>query len=122
MAYIVLEASVRTHWKFLAAGPAACWLWTCGLGYCQDGLTDGFIPKSALVYLGVERPEKLVPHLVRVRLWIELSDGSGWQMHDYLDHNKSAEKIRATMRRRGDGGVLGGRPKKTPTENLQGFD
>lgn len=122
MAYIVVEASVRTHRKFLAAGPAASWLWLCGLGYCQDGLTDGFIPKSAIEFLGVKGAAKLAPKLVAVGLWEE--DRDGWQMHDYLDHNKSAKEIRSVMRRRAEGGVLGGRPSKTSKvskENQQGL-
>lgn len=113
MAYIVVEASVRTHWKFLAAGPAASWLWLCGLGYCQDGLTDGFIPKSAIEFLGVKRAAKLAPKLVAARLWDIVPPDTGWQMHDYLDHNKSAEAVRGLMRQRADWGKLGGRPKRT---------
>lgn len=123
MAYVLLETSVRTHPKFLAAGPEASWLWVCGLGYCQDGLTDGFIPDSAIEYLGVKRPRELARKLVSVRLW-EIAPG-GWQMHDYLDHNKAAEEVRQIRKRRGEGGKLGGRPKKEPSEpltgNLQGF-
>lgn len=122
MAYVMVEASVRTHPKFLAAGPEASWLWFCGLGYCQDGLTDGFIPESAIEYLGVKRARSLAKRLVSARLWEHVS--GGWQMHDYLDHNKSATEVRAIMRLRKEGGKKGGRPPKPPVdkhENLQGL-
>jgi hypothetical protein len=121
VAYIMVESSVRTHHKFLQAGPEASWLWLCGLGYCQEGLTDGFIPTDALRYLGVDKPKRLVGKLVESRLWDSVP--GGWQMHDYLAHNKSAEQVRATMRKRGAGGYLGGRPKsETLKVNLQGSD
>jgi hypothetical protein len=108
MAHIQVEASVRTHKKFLMAGPAASWLWLCGVGYSQDGLTDGFIPFEALPYLGVKAPKSLRAKLVEVGLWDEV-DG-GWQIHDYANHNRTAAEIKALKRRRGDGGFLGGRP------------
>lgn len=113
MAYVVLESSVRTHRKMLAAGPAACWLWVCGNGYCQEGLTDGHIPESALLFLGVPAVDApaLAEVLVRERLW-DRADG-GWQVHDYHAHNKSADEVRRIMRARQDGGKLGGRPPKT---------
>lgn len=107
---------MRTHDKFLTAGPAAAWLWLCGIGYCQDGLTDGFIPASAIDFLGVKRPLPLVQRLVEVRLW-DAVDG-GWRVHDYLEHNKSGDEVRTTMRKRREGGHLGGRPR-TSEETLE---
>lgn len=120
MAYIMIESSVRTHKKMLAAGPAASWLWCCGLGYCQDGLTDGHIPTSALDFLGVRSPQKLAEKLVKVGLWESARDG--WYVHDYTRHNKSAEQIREIMQKRMAGGALGGRPKKTLEVNHQGYE
>jgi hypothetical protein len=120
MAYIQVEASVRTHRKFLQAGPAASWLWLCGMGYCQDGLTDGFIPYEAIDYLGVtsSTARKLKCKLVEVGLWEEVK--GGWKVHDYLFHNRSAHEIRTTKDRRRAGGALGGRPQKeTSDETLE---
>lgn len=123
MAYMAIETAVRTHKKFLAAGPAASWLWICGLGYCQDGLTDGFIPEAALNFLGVVDAAPLVRQLVQVRLWEQVE--GGWRMHDYLEHNKPAEVVREIMRKRRAGGMLGGRPRKQLLEglpeNLEGY-
>ena len=45
MAWVRIESSVARHKKFQQAGPAASWLWLCGLLYCQEGLTDGVIPR-----------------------------------------------------------------------------
>lgn len=114
MAYMMVESSIRAHRKFLRAGPAASWLWLCGLGHCQDGLTDGFIAAEAIEFLGVKKPVPLAKTLVEVGLWEEVP--GGWRMHDYFDHNKPAEQVREIMRKRREGGKLGGRPPK----NLQG--
>lgn len=112
MAYIQVEASVRTHRKFLEAGPAASWLWLCGMGYCQDGLTDGFIPFQAIDFLGVKgtTARKLKCVLVSVGLWEDAP--GGWQVHDYLTHNKSQDAINITKGKRSRGGHSGGRPRK----------
>lgn len=108
----------------MKAGPAPSWLWLCGLAYCQEGLTDGFIPSEALNYLGVKNAKQLSSHLVKAQLW-EVVDG-GWQVHHYLEHNRSAVDVALLKRRRGDGGSLGGRPSKetlpeTLPVNLQGL-
>lgn len=108
MAWLKIESSVARHRKFVQAGPAAAWLWVCGLAYCQEGLTDGFIPREALAYLGVKNLRPLVSHLVAAGLWDEVDDG--WQVHDYLAHNKPASEIRRINSERRAGGKLGGRP------------
>ena len=122
MAYIQVEASVRTHKKFLEAGPAPSWLWLCSLAYCQEGLTDGFIPTDALPYLGVKNAKQLAERLEKAGLWDKVN--GGWQVHDYLEHNRSASEVADLKARRGGGGKLGGRPKKTSGEtfheNLEG--
>lgn len=117
MAWIRVESSVARNRKFVKAGPAASWLWLCGLAYCQEGLTDGFIPPEAIDYLGVPKAGRLVTALVLAGLW-DACDGGGWRVHDYLDHNRSASDVQDIRAKRGEGGKLGGRPKKNLHENL----
>jgi hypothetical protein len=107
MAWVRIEASVPRHWKFQQAGPAASWLWLCGNAYCQDGLTDGFIPVEALPFLGVKGPTPLVKRLLEARLW-EACEG-GWLVHDYLAHNKPASEIRRIQADRHAAAVNGGK-------------
>ena len=114
MAWIRVESSVARNQKFLKAGPAASWLWLCGLTYCQEGLTDGFIPVSALPLLGVtgtgkQSPSRLASLLVLACLWDARDDGSGWDVHDYLKHQKSAAEMRAFQHARSKAGANGGR-------------
>lgn len=110
MSWVKVESSVARNRKFVKAGPAASWLWLCGLAYCQEGLTDGFIPLEAIDFLGVKHAGRLAPYLVAAGLW-ELTDG-GWQVHDYLKHNKDAATVEQILQQRRDGGVKGGRPPK----------
>lgn len=110
-----IETSVARHRKFVVAGPAAAWLWVCGLSYAKEGLTDGFIPTEAIDYLGVKGARKLAVALVDAGLW-HATDG-GWSIHDYLQHNHSAEQVETIKQKRADGGKQGGRPKRD-SENL----
>ena len=98
MSWVRVDSSVPRNPKFLRAGASASWLWLCGLAYCQQGLTDGFIPIEALHTLGVlskEHPEKLAERLVQARLWNVSShpEPVGWWVHGYLNHNRSADQV-----------------------------
>lgn len=116
MPHVRVETSVPRHRKFVKAGPAPSWLWLCGNCYCQDSLTDGFIPEDALPYLGVKNAKQLAQHLVAAGLWDEVA--GGWQVHDYLDHNRSAAQIADLRASRANGGKEGGRPKQNLPQNL----
>jgi len=106
VAWIRVESSVARNKKFVRAGAAPSWLWLCGLGYCQEGLTDGFIPAEALPYLGVKNAAQLAQHLVKAGLW-DVVDG-GWNVHDYLEHNKPASAVREIVAERRKAGANGG--------------
>lgn len=96
MAWLRIDDTVPEHRKMLDAGPAACWLWVCGIAYCQRQLTDGFIPERAVAMLGVTgaaRAKKLAEVLVAAGLF-ELADG-GYRVHDYHDHNATKEEALA---------------------------
>jgi hypothetical protein len=93
VAYLKIDDNAPHHAKMLKAGPAACWLWVCGLSYCQRHSTDGFIPDAAIEWLGVGNPRRLASFLVSAGLW-HRADG-GWTVHDYLAWNESAEERKA---------------------------
>jgi hypothetical protein len=104
--YVKVECSVPENHKFLKAGPAPSWLWVCGLCYCQRGLTNGFIPDAAVDYFPVKNARRLAEHLVAAALWEKVE--SGWMVHDYLKHNKSAEQVRAGKDDKRHAGSIGG--------------
>lgn len=110
MSYAKVETTVRLHPKFLKAGPEASWLWACGLMYCQEALTDGFIADATLPFLGVPKPARLAAVLVDVCLWHR--EGDGWRIHDYLKHNNSADDIKRIQKERQEAGRRGGRNRR----------
>lgn len=99
MAWVRIEDTVTEHRKHLKAGPAACWLWVCGIAYSQRQLTDGFIPDEAVPLLGVAKGAKaLAEILVTVGLF-DRAEG-GYRVHDYHDYNRTreeAERTRVTL-------------------------
>ena len=86
------------HPKFVSLRLELVGLWAKGLGYCNAHLTDGFIHRSALpVLTGLPpaRAAKLAGELVTARLWDKAGDG--YQVHDFLDWNESAQDRRTRL-------------------------
>ena len=117
MPWARIDDRANSDAKLLALSDSAYRLWVAGLIFCNFNLTDGFIPSEALQYLGVKSAQHLVKHLVSAGLWDEVE--GGWEVHDYLNHNKSASEVRRTQAERAEGGNRGGRPK-TLEVNLKG--
>jgi hypothetical protein len=95
MAWMKIDDRVRTHPKIVAAGPAAAWFWFCGICYCREHLTDGFIPTGMLQSLapGVTNGRALAKKLVEVRLW-HIAEG-GYQVHDFTEWNQTRAEVEA---------------------------
>lgn len=92
--WVKIYGTLRGHRKTMVAGDRAMWLHVCGLLYSNEHLTDGFIAREVLpaVSPASKSPERLVPKLIDADLWHPV-DG-GWQIHDYLDAQRSADEIR----------------------------
>jgi hypothetical protein len=93
VAWLRIDDRVRTHPKIAQAGPSAAWLWFCGICYCREHLTDGFIPKAVLpgLALGLTQAEKHAKSLIAVNLW-HPTEG-GYLVHDFLDWNPSRAEV-----------------------------
>ena len=76
MGWVRIDDNAPHHRKMLMAGPHACWLWVCGLAYCQRVKTDGFIPEPAMPTLGVGVWKKYAGVLVSVGRWVREEGGS----------------------------------------------
>jgi hypothetical protein len=98
MGWVRIDDNAPHHRKMLTAGPAACWLWVCGLAYCQRMICDGFIPNEALPMLGVGNWKKPAGFLVSSGLWHKVE--GGYQIHDYLDWNATKDEREAQMERK----------------------
>ena len=107
--WVKLDDNFAEHPKLIKAGPRAGWLHVAALCYCSRQLTDGHIPETALRLL-MAGGRVLADRLVEAGLWEP--EGDGWHIHDYLDYQPSAAKVRAErqsaqerMQRHRSGGV-----------------
>lgn len=92
MAWLKIDDRVRTHPKVISAGPLAAWLWLCGLCYCREHLTDGFLRKDVIPTLSaVPNVWKHAAKLVEVGLWEDAV--GGFNVHDFLKWNPSKEAV-----------------------------
>lgn len=99
MPWAKVDDKLHGHPKAIEAGLEALGLWTLALSWVSSYLTDGFVPEGQIVRIGgsIEMADKLIA----AGLW-ERRDG-GYQIHDYLEYNPSAEEIdeqRAKNRRK----------------------
>lgn len=100
--WVKVDVNVTEHPKCVALSPDAWTLWLHGLTYAGRNLSDGHIPTVMLSRLsGVPRPQKAADELVDAGLWDEIDEG--WLIHDYLDHQRSAEEAaeQSTKAKRG---------------------
>ncbi|BBZ44733.1 hypothetical protein [Mycobacterium parmense] len=91
-----LDDKLHSHQKARKAALEAMGLWAVCLSYCGDQLTDGFV---AAWYVATWVPGRkgvaIADRLVAAGLWerAERDGEQGWQVHDYLDFNKSREWV-----------------------------
>lgn len=117
--WVRIDDQAPRHDKMLKAGPAACWLWVCGLAHCQSQLTDGYISKQALSTIGIPAGdvEALAGRLVKAGLFerVKGNGTGGYKVHDYLSYNISRKLVlekRAEDAARKRAGEQRGRGKK----------
>lgn len=105
--YIKLHDGMPEHGKVDGLSDKAfrtlidLWCW------CARGLTDGVVPAGTW-------QKRAIPK-VRAELtaagFVEAIDG-GIYMHDYLEHQRSADEVRALQKARAEAGAKGGRAAK----------
>lgn len=119
MTWVFLDDNMPAHPKILKAGNEVFALQCAGLCYCNKYLTDGFIPEKAVRSL---LPDPLAPDTVQricdCGIW-EPTDG-GYQVHDYLDYQRSRAEVLERREKARESGRQGGIAKasKTPSERL----
>src|SRR5680860_207298 len=96
MGWVKLDDNFFRNPKVLEISGEAKLLYVAGICYSGSSLTDGFIPKNAVRSLAadadVSANSKRVKELLNAGLWEENPRGYG--IHDYLDHNTSADDVR----------------------------
>lgn len=102
-----LDDELMDHSKVFDAGEAigkngpACAIgfYAIGLMWSNKHLTDGFLPMAVVKsFRHVANPITIADALVKAGLW-EKNGGSGYQIHDFHDHNPKAAKVKAKRRR-----------------------
>ena len=99
MSWFPLEETITDHPKILQAGHKGFALYVAGLCYASKHLTNGFIPMTAVSLLLPDlraQVAKVAAGLVNAGLWEEAS--GGYQVHDYLDYQRSREQVEARRR------------------------
>lgn len=91
--WVRIDASYFAHRKNRAMGKDGRALDIAGICWCSLNETDGRIPRHALTYIAGEAEVKpsVVKAVVAAGRWEETEEG--WQIHDYLDYNRSADDI-----------------------------
>ena len=110
MTWVKLDDQFPDHPKLAELGeltPAAGWLHVCALCYSARYLTDGRIPGGQVPRLMASDTKPLVEVLLEVGLWER--DGTGYQIHDYLDYNPSRAQVLAEREAKKAGGRRGGK-------------
>ncbi len=115
----------HSHPKARQSGLAAVGLWTLGGSHAMAYKTDGFVPEWFVA--GLPQGRRNAQTLVRVGLWSNAirGDEPGYQFHDWLDYQQSAEEIerdrdRARERQRNFRQKL--RERKPSTDKKEGND
>ena len=94
MPWIKIDDKFHSHPKVIAAGAEGVALYVVALSWCGEYLTDGFIPEAQVRRLSLsDNYQATAAHLVSVGLW-DIANG-GYQIHDYLEYNPSAEQVKA---------------------------
>jgi hypothetical protein len=91
MTYAMIDDNMPDHPKVARLSDRAFRLYVSSICFCARNLTDGLILRSQARRVGAD-PD-LIRELVAARLWDAVPDG--WQVHDYLEWNKSRADVLA---------------------------
>lgn len=94
MTWLKLDDKFVRHPKVQGLSDPAFRLHMAAMGHCAEYATDGRVKTHVVVTL-TAHPDKapLIKEMVDAGLWEEMV--GGWEIHDFLQYNPSAEQIRA---------------------------
>lgn len=105
--FIKLHDGYADHDRVIDLTDAAFRMHVSAMCFCGSNQTDGRIKARVLLrYAG----RKAIDELVAAGLLVETADG--YEVHDYLDYNRSREEIEELSAKRSQAGIKGGRPPK----------
>jgi hypothetical protein len=125
MPWVRIDEEFARHPKVMAAGPLGMAMQVAALCYCNQYLTDGFVPRSVVAGLldfqglgmrmwqgdlmggGEDATWQLVVEdLLAAHLWVE--EKGGYRIHDYHDYQPSREAALKLREDRSAAGQKGG--------------
>lgn len=125
MPWVRLDEGFARHPKVAAAGPLGLAMQVAGLCYCNQYLTDGFVPRHVVPSLlnleGIAMNmwhnetigggddatwELVVATLTETGLWRQVE--GGYEIHDYLTYQPSKADVVAERKQKSEAGRLGG--------------
>lgn len=107
MPWAYLDDSYASHPKIVGLSDAAFRLHTAGILYCARHLTDGLIGCEVAPTLVPRYRRQALAELVDRCLWHSHLDAGVYELHDFLDWNRSRERVLAERERKRKGGRLG---------------
>jgi hypothetical protein len=122
MAWARIDDRFFSHPKVRRAGKDAALLYLAGLTYCNEHLTNGFIPEESLAFIAlagfVDDAKQSASKLLEVCLWESVTNG--YQVHDYFEYNPTREMVEETKQARAIAGRKGGKAKaaSNPSKKL----
>lgn len=106
MPWVTKDDQFPEHPKNWALSDAAYRLHDAGIHYCNRHQTDGRVPASKVRSLVPKFRPAALCELTDRAMWVPLGNGD-WEVHDYLDWNKSKAEIDAARAARSKGGRKG---------------
>jgi hypothetical protein len=106
MTWVNLDDQMPEHPKIVALSDGAFRLHVSAISYANRYLTDGIIQAEIIPRLVPRYRHTYVDDLVRRMLWVEVMPGV-YEIHDFLDWNKSRAEVEKRRAARAEGGRKG---------------
>lgn len=139
MTWVKIDQGFARHPKLAQAGPLGMAMQVAALCYCNEYLTDGFVPRGIAAGLlnfegigmrmwhgeiagGGEDAswDLVVEDLIEAGSWEQVP--GGFQIHDYFDFQPSRAQVEAERQQRREAGAKGGQAKAKRTAKRPASD
>lgn len=107
MPWVNLDDHFAEHPKNFALSDAAWRLHVSGICYCNIHLTDGLIDAAKVPTLVPRFRRVALAELVDRGIWSPLLGGAAYEVHDFLQWNRSREQVLAEKERKSKAGRKG---------------
>ena len=109
MSWVKIDDTAPDHPKMLGLSDRAQAAWMRSLCWSSKQMTDGFLPMVAVRHVAPRNTTTTTLELVEAGLWEQ--NGSGYEVHDYLDYQPSAAEVRERRTQRAEAGRRGARAR-----------